>query len=253
MNLRARVPIWLVLVVVLVVASVASLIIGIGLLAPRPDFSISATPNPLPVRAGWTMSTSIIARSMRSFSGIVTLQASAPTGISARLYGPNMQADDKILLGDSGNLSLWIGAATIGNFTVKVTAASGSLSHTIQLPVQVQNLTIIPNPPSISIARGSSGNVAVTLSSTNWLPGNVSLSSRILYYDVYGVLRCCSYDAHGSFLQNALVIAGNGSARTTLTITVPSTASPGSIVVEVSAMKGSVAWQFSADISVTIT
>lgn len=252
MNLRTHVPIWVVLVVVLVLASIASLIVGIGLLAPKPDFSISATPNPFPVRAGSTMSTSIIARSIRSFSGIVTLQASAPTGISALLYGPNMQADDKILLGDSGSLSLSIGGTTIGNFTVNVTATSGSLSHTIQLPVEVQNLTIITNPSSISIARGSSGNVAVTLSSNNWLPGNVSLSSQILYYD-YGVLRCCSYDAHGSFPQNTLVIAGNGSVTTTLTITVPSTANTGSIVVEIIAMKGSVDWQFSADISVTIT
>src|SRR3989442_1613232 len=143
MRLRAPSPRWLILIVVLAIGSIASSVVAITLLSAKPDFSINASPNPLPVRVGQgnsglgTQFTTVTARSLRNFTGVVTLHIVVPIGVSAHLYGPNFSAEDKILLGVSGNLSLWTNAVSIGNYTVMIVATSGSLSHSIKLPIIV--------------------------------------------------------------------------------------------------------------------
>jgi len=261
MHLQAPVSRWLILIVVLAFGSVASSVVAISLLTAKSDFNISASPDTLPVKvgqgsnSGWSggsQFTTVTARSLRNFTGIVTLQTVVPSGVSANLYGRNFSAEDKILLGTSGNLSLWIHAVSIGNYAVKIIATGGSLSHSIDLPIIVQNLTMTLNPPSITIARGSSGGVKVTLSSVNGLSGTLAMGYSSYCYDIYGQLRDCAFSGSISFAPSSLVISAGGTVTTTLTVT-PTYTSAGRVVIAVFAYKGSSDWTFSTQLSIMIT
>lgn len=259
MSLGLRHSRWLLLIVVIAISSIASLI-AISLLT-KPDFSLVASPNPLLVRAGLypsevnsgTQFTTVTASSLRSFSGTVTLRTLAPSGVSAHLDGPNLTPQDKILLGASGNLSLWIGAASTGNYTVRIVATSGTLSHTVDLRVVVENLTITLNPTSVNLTHGTSTSVQVTLSSINGLSGNLSMGSQTYYYDSYGDARCCTSDTTSSFNPSSLTIPSGATVTTIMTVTATSGAAIGPRLVQISAMRGSIDWQFTASLSVTVT
>jgi len=164
------------LVAIILIASItAGLTLLPSILSPKPDFAVSLMNNPLTVFAQnqYGNSTNLKVDSVRNFTGIVSLQWTTPDGLSVGLSLGTTQ----ILLGETGTSVLSIFGRTVGNYTVVVTASSGTITHSANLAVRVTNLTMTPNPSSLTIARGSAGACTISLTSINGFDGDLYASS----------------------------------------------------------------------------
>jgi hypothetical protein len=120
--------------------------------------------------------------SVRNFTGIITLQWTVPNGLSIS----SSQGTSQILLGKTGTSTLSIVSRTVGNYTVTVTASSGTITHSANLIVRVTDLTMTPNPPSLTVARGSSALSTITLKSVNGFATDLYASSSAYSFDGQG-------------------------------------------------------------------
>src|SRR2546425_5835168 len=191
--------------------------------------------------------TLITIQAVRDFTGIVTVIASSPAGLTTSLQDSHGDPKDQILLGTSGNITLNVADQTVGNFVVTVTASSGAISHTQSLHVIVQDLTMSASPSPLTIARGSSRTAELDLSTVNELSGNVSLTTQ-----VYGS-SSAYVDTFSSASANprGIILSPGGTAKISLTINVGQSDNSSSLTVEVFALRQS--WQFSLNIQVTVT
>jgi hypothetical protein len=157
-----------------------------GILSPKPDFAVSFTNNPLTVFAqnqdGNT--TNLVVASVRNFTGIVSLQRTAPNGLSVS-WPLGTPQTPQILLGKTGTIVLSVVGRTVGNYTLVITAFSGTTAHSTMLAVRVTNLTMTPNPSSITIGRGSSGTSEIGLTSVNGFDSDLYASSNAYSFDGY--------------------------------------------------------------------
>ena len=116
-----------------------SAVVTVTVPAPvTPDFSISASPSSLTIRAGSSGSSRITVTSLNGFGGTVSVAASAPSGWSASL------SPSSLTVGSGGSASSTL-MVTVplgtkdGTYTVTVTATSGSLSHTATVTIKVSS------------------------------------------------------------------------------------------------------------------
>lgn len=106
----------------------------------KPDFTISANPTSLNIRLGSSNTTIITINSINGFSGTITLSAtispqtkqSPSLTLSSSTVAVSPGAPATILLTVTTK-----GGTQTGNYTVTVSANSGSLSHTLTVPVSV--------------------------------------------------------------------------------------------------------------------
>ena len=125
-----------------------------------PDFGISASSNSLTIAQGGTGSTMITLTSQGGFSGNVNLAATITPTSSA----PSVSVTPytvQVSSGSSGTATLTVSAmggaytsVANGNYSVNVTATSGSLTHSMAIQVAVGSTTSSPAgslniPPSV--------------------------------------------------------------------------------------------------------
>jgi probable HAF family extracellular repeat protein len=110
--------------------------------APKPDFSLTATPGALSLAPGASASTTVAISATQGFTGKVALQVSGlPTGASfslqpASISGTQMSA-----------LQVNAGSAALGTYTIVLTGTSAGLIHTINIALTIadkSNLTVSP-------------------------------------------------------------------------------------------------------------
>jgi hypothetical protein len=96
------------------------------------DFTLTANPTNITFTAGGQGTSTITVTPSGGFTGTVTItpQASS-TNITAVITGSPVS-------GGSGSATLTVNGSIVGDFSVNVTATSGSLSHSIIVPVHVQ-------------------------------------------------------------------------------------------------------------------
>ena len=173
------------LVAVILTGSItAGLLLLPNVISPKPDFAISLTSNPLLVFSQNQdgNSTNLMVYTVRNFTGIVTLQWTTPSGLSIS----SSQGTSQLLLGKTGTSTLSIVSRTVGNYTVTVTASSGTITHSANLIVRVTDLTMTPNPPSLTVARGSSALSTITFKSVNGFATDLYASSSAYSFDGQG-------------------------------------------------------------------
>jgi hypothetical protein len=207
------------LVAIILAASItAGLTVLPGILSPKPDFAVSFTDNPLMVFAqnqdGNT--TNLVVASLRNFTGIVSLQRTAPNGlgVSWPLGTP------QILLGKTGITVLSVVGRTVGNYTVVVTGSSGATTHSANLIVRVTNLTMTPSPASLMIARGSSAMSTLSLTSVNGFDGDLYPSSGAYSFDGRGAWNIPDSTIATSVTPYISAVLSGGTFRAVLNVTV---------------------------------
>jgi subtilase family serine protease len=141
---------------------------------PTPDFSISASPSSLTINAGSQGSTAITVTSSGGFSDPVTLTTTTPAGWTQ---------PSPITVTPTATTQLAItvpSTANAGTYQVIVTGASGAITKTVTLTVQVTvpDFSLTANPTSLSIRQGSSGTTRITLKSINGYAGSAVLSAK---------------------------------------------------------------------------
>lgn len=255
MNLRKAVTLRVVLAVSLIVGStITALILVPSVFTPKPDFVISMKPDHILLQVSRYSdnrnSSLITVSSLRNFTGIVTIEVAYPNGIATQLYQSTTGTpQDKILLGKTGNLTMSVSAGSVGNYSVRIVAASGSISHSLIISVIVQNLTITASQESLTIPRGSSRSAELALTGANGLAGNLSL---------YADARAPGNEGNtvpdpniiGVFTPINIVLPQRGTVKVNLTISVAAQDSTGERWVLVTVAKGS--WDFRLGLQVIV-
>jgi hypothetical protein len=140
------------------------------------DFSISASPDSLSLAQG-ASGTSTISTAVTSGSAeAVALSVSGlPAGASASFSPPSVTA------GGSSTFMVDAGSAPAGDYTLMVTGAAASASHTTSVsltvvpPVQ-NDFSISASPSSLTVASGASGTSTISTAVTSGSAEAVALS-----------------------------------------------------------------------------
>ena len=212
---------------------------------PSADFSIGVTPSSASVTAGASINASAIVTSLNGFNGLTSLSVSgAPAGVTTT-FSP---ASVTPAAGGTAASTLTLttsASATTGTFSLTITGVSGAMSHSAALtltinPQPIPDFGLSVAPGSITMAPNSSGNAVVTVSSLNGFSGATSLSISGLPSGVTA-----------SFGPPSVTPSAGGSASSTLTLAVSSSASAGSFTLTIGGTSGSLS--HTAALSLTVS
>jgi hypothetical protein len=199
-------------------------------IGPAPSFTLSASPSALSVAQGNQGFSTITVSPLNGFNGSVSLSASGlPSGVTTS-FNP---------ASTTGNSSLQLSAsvaAVTGTFNVTVTGTSGALSASTTIPLTVTaapNFSLSASPSSLSIARGSTGTTAVTITPLNGFNDSVTFS-------VSGLRKGVS----ASFSPNA------ATTTSTLTLTASKSATIGTLTVTITGASGASSHQTAVSLTV---
>jgi uncharacterized membrane protein len=173
--------------------------------APKPDFTISASPTSVSVNQSSSSSSSITVTDSGGFTGSVTLSASGlPSGVTAS-FGTNPTISTSSVTFTASS------TATTGTTNVTITGTSGLLSHTTTISLTV-NATVVadfsiaaPTPTSQTVTAGNDTSYGVTVTGSGGFTGSVTLSASGL-----------PPGANASFSPNP-VTGGSGSSTMSVT------------------------------------
>jgi subtilisin family serine protease len=145
------------------------------LVAPPPDFGVTAMPSTLTVVAGTTGTATVGVSSLNGFTGTVALSLTGlPAAVGAAAFTPATVA-----AAGSAQLSIsTLAGAPAGSYPLTVTGSSGGTSHSaaLTLVVPAGDFGLSISPTSRTVTRGQSTTYAIAVSAVNGFVGNVSLS-----------------------------------------------------------------------------
>ncbi len=190
----------------------------------NPDFSMSATS--ASVMQASTGTSTITVSPVNSFSGNVGLTVSnLPSGVTAT-FSPTS------VTGGNGVSTLTFTAtasATVGQTNITVTGASGSLTHSISVPLNVvgkPEFSISVSPTSLMIPLNGSSTATATVTSLFGFTGTVSFSSSGVPSGV--ILNFGPSSVNGSGTSNININVQSGATQGTFPISITGTS--GSLV-----------------------
>ena len=205
-----------------------------------PDFALTvASPSATPV--GQSTQSTITVTANNGFSGIVQLTDNAPTGLGCTSIIPSS-------ITGSGAASFSCSSNLSGNYTVLITATSGSLSHNASTTFHVVDFNLAMTNTIIS-PIGSNTTTTIILSSLNGYSGNVSLTVTV-QPSILGpsgtlgggtrarVMAPPSSTPVPTITPAFLVLAPGSSGRSNLTITMSTSVQPGNYTITVTATYG---------------
>ena len=197
-----------------------------------PDFLITPNPGFLSEVPGAAASSTITLTSLNGFSGPVSLSATVSAGGFGVQTNPSKPS---LSSGGTSTATLTITApnnALIENYLVTLTGKSGSITHTVTLPLAVTAFAVAINPGDVSLPSGGSGSFNITLASLNGFSGNVTLTDQVSNNNLIASLGSTTVQvpAGGSDLT---VLGVSSSANGAYTVTVTGTF--GKLVKKVSA------------------
>ena len=142
---------------------------------PAPDFTVASSPSSLTINAGSSGTSSITISSVNSFSGAVTLSASAQAGFTATLQPSSVSVSS----GSPGSSTLTITtpSTAAGTYSVTVTAQGPSSTHSTTVTVTVPTVS---SPPQNLVASGGSTQVSLL-----WQAPASNGGSAITSYNIY--------------------------------------------------------------------
>src|SRR5207245_8141455 len=97
------------------------------------NFTITANPATVGIVAGSTGTSTISLASLNGFSGTISLNVSATTGLTASINPTSVVVSS----GGTSTATLTVGSRSKGSYVVTVTASSGSLPRSVQVKVTV--------------------------------------------------------------------------------------------------------------------
>lgn len=221
---------------------------------PLSDFTMVPNTTIVPIAVG-TGSTDIVhIASVNGFSGAVSLDCAAPSGVTCSVPSPAT-----LTSGGSTTATVTLNAsssAADGENNVRITGtdSTGKFIHTLNLQAEVTGATTaspgfkLLAAPSISLAPGATtGNaVGVSVTPLNGFTGTVTLSANT----ASGPTGATSPPTV-ALTSDTLDITGQSALGTTLTITTTASTTPGNYTIQVTGMGGADSEE--AVITVTVT
>jgi len=152
---------------------------------PKPDFEITASDYQLDVVQGSFNTTTITVTSIRRFSQEVALTATTTASGVMLTFDPALLTPEP---NDSKDSSLKVEAAAnaaAGEFDINVTGTSGSLGHSVIIPLRIieapspppmKDFTITASPAALTIQQGRSNTSIISVTSVNGFNKQVNLT-----------------------------------------------------------------------------
>ncbi|MGA2627427.1 MAG: CFI-box-CTERM domain-containing protein [Candidatus Bathyarchaeia archaeon] len=148
-----------------------------------PDFTITSSSAPIGVSQGASSGGTVYVSSLNHFTSPVTLSASwfgiSTQGLSFTLPGSATPPDD-----GSTPVAVTFSASTTaqpGTYTLNVVGTSGSISHAVNILVQVMvsggDFSVSVSPTTINVIQGSQGYATVTLQASGTFSSPVTLTT----------------------------------------------------------------------------
>ena len=134
------------------------------------DFTIAAA-SPAPANAGSSASSTITLVAINHFTGVIILTDTVPSGLACGTIAPTS-------ITGSGTATVSCSATIAGNYTLTVTATSGSLAHSAVALFQLRDFTItstLPTPANVGVSTTST----ITITALNHFSGTVSISDTV--------------------------------------------------------------------------
>src|SRR6266480_4546500 len=122
------------------------------------DFGIIAS-SPAPVNAGSSAGSTITISSINHFAGLVNLTNTVPSGLTCGTITPNSVTG-------SGTATVSCNANVAGNYTLTITGATGSLTHSAAILLQFHDFTLSASAPAPANAS-SSATSTITVAAMN--------------------------------------------------------------------------------------
>jgi uncharacterized membrane protein len=192
----------------------------------QPDFWLFAWPSTLRMLPGSTENATIGVGSLYKFSDTVSLTAASPADWPAATLALNALYINSSRF-NMTTLSVNVPSdAVVGEYVVEVTGTSGSLSHKVNVTVQVvsPDFRISAWPSYASMTAGSSQNITIKVSPLYRFNGTVTLTAEF----PAGITASPPDPA-------SVEVKFNASSYATLNITIPSTTATGKYVITVTA------------------
>jgi hypothetical protein len=171
---------------------------------PAPDFSISASPSSQSTVQAGNASYTVSVSALNGFTDTVNLSVSGlPSGASASFLPTSVTGSG------SSALTVTTSASTpVGSYTLTITGASATLSHSVNVTLNVNStgdFALSASPTTLQISRGGSGSDTVTVSALQGFTGTVSLNLTGL-------------PARTSASWNPSTVTGSGSSALTIRV-----------------------------------
>ena len=217
-----------------------------------PDFSLSADQSTLSVQESHTIyinnvpeskyygaNDHLLLTSLNGFSGTISLTYSAASSID---FGFTTRHFKQYSVSLSSNSSIQVVAGfyayAIGNYNLTITGTTGSIVHSITLPVTVlpsPDFSIAASPSSVRLLPGSSAGSTFTVSSVNGYSGLVSISICVNQGCVGSPVPVTATTS-----PTSVSLTSGGSASTTINVTALSNAATGDYIVNMFGSGGGV-------------
>jgi uncharacterized membrane protein len=195
----------------------------VSLIVGTSDFSLSATPSSRTIAQNAYNSYSVTVSPQGGFSGVVTFAASGlPAGATATFTPTSVTG--------SGTTSMRIscfGWTAPGNYTVTITATSGSIQQTTTVLLSVTGFSISVTPTSRTVTRGSSTTYTATLLDQNGYSATKTMSVTGLPNGTTATFSPSSVSGSGT--STLTVKTSGGTPKGTRTLTIKATSSIGSL------------------------
>jgi hypothetical protein len=253
-KLKRQIPSWSLLIILL-------LGVGVGFYAATaiseavssgqsktPDFTIGASPSSATVSPAGLATFTVSLTSLNGFTGSVNLNATLSpraTNVTVALNPSSVS----LLTGSSTSAFTVSTPSTIpiGTYVTTISGASGKLYHNVTVFMQVTtppapDFLLSANPGSLTIAQGSSGSLAVTMTSVGGFSGTISLTSTIT--------PSGTNSPTVAFNPNIVTVVSSGSASSVLTASTTGNTIKGSYTVIVLAKGSSISHTISISLVV---
>ena len=196
------------------------------------SFGLATSASTLVILAGTSANSTITISGQNGFTGSVNLTASGlPAGVTAS-FSPATVATASILTLTASS------SAVTSTSTITITGTSGSLTNTAQLSLTVTGLpafTMAASPASLSIAQGTGGNRAISVTPQNGFTGAVALTATGLPTGVTASFAPPSTTKKSTLQLTAGASATLGTATVTITGTSGSLSSTASLNLTIAA------------------
>jgi len=196
---------------------------------PGPDFTVAISPTSLNLPQGISANAvNVTVTNTSTFAGSIELYAS----ISGAFYGGWAFTPSLVSLSPGASATVVFGISinspTLGKFNVTIEAYDIGHSHTAQLALTVLSpsagYTINSSPGTVTVQPGSSTASQVVLTSIDSFYANISMSAST---GNSGLLL--------SWTNQREQLTANATTSSTISITAPSSANPGTYIVNVTA------------------
>jgi len=207
-----------------------------------PDFSISASPTSLKIAQGSSRTSIITIASQNGFNSAVILSVSSLSGVTTTLSPTSVTPPPDGSVTSTLTVSVDASAA-VGTYTLTVTGTSGSLSHTVDITLQIvppPDFSISANPTSLTVVQGGSGTSTITVTSLNEFNSAVTLS-----------VSGAPSGVTTSFSANPITPPSGGTTTSILTINVGASTALGTYTLTVTGTSGTLTHSVNIDLTVS--